>query len=236
MSQDDYFIADLHLCEQQPQISEWFKFFIRNQARQARNLYILGDLFEYWLGDDMLDATAKMVSDELQQLAQHGVRTFFMAGNRDFLLGEKYAHRAGIQIITEPHLISLHGKPTLLIHGDAECTDDTAYQQARKTLRNPQWQAQFLAQSPEQRIAFAKQARQQSQQHNQATDQIITDVNQQAIEQQFTKHQAKQIIHGHTHRPAIHHHPQGTRFVLGDWFQQSSYLIATPNGLELIQI
>lgn len=235
MSQDDYFIADLHLCQQQPQISEWFKSFIRNQARQARNLYILGDLFEYWLGDDMLDDTAQMVAKELQQLAQHGVKIFFMAGNRDFLLGEQYAHRAGMQILTEPHLINLHGKSTLLIHGDAECTDDTAYQQLRTMFRNPEWQAQFLSQSPAQRLAFAKQARQQSQQHKQTADQTITDVNRQAIEQQFSKHQVQQIIHGHTHRPAIHHHPQGTRIVLGDWFQQRSYLIATPNGLELIE-
>ncbi len=229
-----YFISDLHLCEQQPQITKAFVSFCQNKARQARALYILGDLFEYWLGDDALDAVALTVKDQLQQLTQAGVDVYFMAGNRDFLVGKTFATACGLQLLNEPQLIDLYGKPVLLVHGDAECTDDHAYQQARQMLRNPEWQSNFLKMPIEKRIAFAQQARQESQQHTQTAENVIMDVNQQAITALMATHQVKTMIHGHTHRPAIHQNEATTRIVLGDWHHQSSYLEVTETHMRLV--
>jgi len=233
-----YFISDLHLCEQQPQISRLFVQFCRDQVCHAQALYILGDFFEYWLGDDAIDIkadnTAKMVQKELITLSEQGVEIYFMAGNRDFLLGQEFASNCGMQIINEPTVIDLYGEQVLLIHGDAECTDDIPYQQARTMLRDPQWQLQFLNMDIEQRMDFAEKARLQSQQHTQNTSTEIMDVNQAAIEDLFTKHQVKTIIHGHTHRPAIHQALSKQRIVLGDWHHQSSYLVVDANSKQLI--
>ncbi len=233
-----YFISDLHLCEQQPQITRLFTQFCRDKACQAQALYILGDFFEYWLGDDVAingsDKVAQVVQKELFSLNQQGIKLYFMAGNRDFLLGETYADSCGIQIIQEPTTIDLHGKQVLLIHGDAECTDDIAYQKTRSMFRDPQWQEQFLNMTIEQRIDFAEKARQQSQQHTQNASADIMDVNQSAIDNLYTEHQVDTIIHGHTHRPAIHQNDNKQRIVLGDWHHQSSYLKVNENGMQLI--
>lgn len=233
-----YFISDLHLCEQQPQISRSFVQFCRDQACHAQALYILGDFFEYWLGDDALTKipgkTAQVVQKELTALSDQGIDIYFMAGNRDFLLGEDYASSCGMQIINEPVVIDLYGINVLLIHGDAECTDDIPYQQARTMLRDPQWQQQFLSMGIEQRMDFAEKARQQSQQHTQNTTAEIMDINQAAIEDLFTKHQVKTIIHGHTHRPAIHQAHGKQRIVLGDWHHQCSYLAVDADSKQLI--
>lgn len=229
-----YFIADLHLCEQQPQISRLFVQFCRDQACHAQALYILGDFFEYWLGDDSLDKTAQVVQKELSILSEQGVEIYFMAGNRDFLLGQEYANSCGIQIIDEPTVIDLYGENVLLIHGDAECTDDLSYQKVRTLFRSPQWQQQFLNMGIEQRMDFAEKARQQSQQHTQNTTAEIMDVNQTAIEDLYTKHQVKTIIHGHTHRPAIHQAHGKQRIVLGDWHHQCSYLAVDADSKQLI--
>jgi UDP-2,3-diacylglucosamine hydrolase len=233
-----YFISDLHLCEKHPQISRLFVQFCREKACHAQALYILGDLFEYWLGDDAIDIngdkSALMVQKELLQLSQLGVEIYYMAGNRDFLLGQSYANSCGMRIIEEPFVIDLYGEAVLLVHGDAECIDDIPYQQARTMLRNPKWQQQFLNMDIEQRIEFAEKARQQSQQHTQNSTAEIMDVNQQAVNELFQKHQVKTIIHGHTHRPAIHQNHEQQRIVLGDWHQQSSYLVADANTKQLI--
>lgn len=229
-----YFISDLHLCEQQPQITRQFIQFCRNKACDAQALYILGDFFEYWLGDDASDKTAQVVQKELAVLSKQGIKIYFMAGNRDFLLGEDYAKTCGMEIINEPALIDLYGEAVLLVHGDAECIDDVPYQQARALFRDPKWQQQFLSMPIEQRMAFAEKARQQSQQHTQNTAAEIMDVNQTAIEELFTQHQVKTIIHGHTHRPAIHQAAQQQRIVLGDWHHQSSYLVVDANNKQLV--
>lgn len=228
------FISDLHLCKQRPDITTMFKIFLNNKARHARALYILGDLFEYWLGDDALDETALQVAAWLKALNDAGVDIYYMAGNRDFLLGNDYAQKSGMQIIKEPHVIDVNGEPTMLIHGDAECTDDIPYQQARKMLRNPSWQVDFLSKSIPERIAFAEQARKQSQEHTQGADMDIMDVNQKAIKALFEQHNIKQMIHGHTHRPAIHEINDTKRIVLGDWHKQASYLISDESGLNLV--
>ncbi len=229
-----FFIADLHLCEQQAHTTQAFIDFCQHKARSARALYILGDLFEYWLGDDALDAVALTVQDQLQQLSTTGVALYYMAGNRDFLLGDDYANACGMTRLTEPHVCDLYGQRVLLVHGDAECTDDHAYQQTRQMLRNPTWQSQFLSQPIAARIEFAKQARAKSQQHTQASSNEIMDVNQQAITDLMQTHQVKTLIHGHTHRPAIHRQQNLTRIVLGDWHHQSSYLAVDKNQMQLV--
>ncbi|MCX7554171.1 UDP-2,3-diacylglucosamine diphosphatase [Marinicella sp. S1101] len=232
-----YFISDLHLCEQQPLITKRFIQFCQNQARDARALYILGDFFEYWLGDDALDKTAMAAQKALKALSEHGTEVYFMAGNRDFLLGQAFAESCGMTILNEPHTIELNGVQVLLVHGDAECTDDMAYQKVRGMFRDPQWQQNFLKMPIAQRIEFAQKAREQSQQHTQMamseTNEIM-DVNTQAIEDLFIKHPVKTLIHGHTHRPAIHKHGENTRIVLGDWHHQISYLKVQEDDFQLV--
>jgi len=228
------FIADLHLCQQYPEITDRFVRFCHEQATQADKLYILGDLFEYWLGDDAVDDIAQTVQSEIKQLTELGCQCYFMAGNRDFLLGESFATSCGLTLLQEPHIINLYNRPALLVHGDAECTDDVAYQQARKQLRDPQWQQQFLAMSIDQRIEFARKARAQSQEHTGQADMAIMDVNQGSIEGLFKHHEVDLLIHGHTHRPAVHQHGTNTRIVMGDWHHQTHFLEASANHLKLV--
>lgn len=229
-----YFIADLHLCEQQPHITDNFVAFCRNQAQIAQKLYILGDLFEYWLGDDVTDSVAKIVQQELITLVNNGCEVFYMAGNRDFLLGEDYAKTCGMSLLSEPTLVNLYGQPALLVHGDAQCTDDVAYQKARNMLRDTEWQQQFLSKSIVDRIKFANQARIESQQHTQNIEMAIMDVNQQAIDELFNQYNVDLIIHGHTHRPAVHRNAGKTRIVLGDWHHQTHFLKVTPEAFNLV--
>src|SRR5690606_21898977 len=156
------FISDLHLDPERPAIAELFGRFIDGEARKADALYILGDLFEAWVGDDDPSEAGAYVADELRGLTDAGVPAYFIRGNRDFLLGDAYAKRAGMTILPDPAVVMLHGEPTLLLHGDLLCTDDTAYQQFRAQTREPRWQAQFLAQPLPARLAFAAQAREAS--------------------------------------------------------------------------
>ncbi len=228
------FIADLHLCEQQPHITDNFVAFCHEQALNAQKLYILGDLFEYWLGDDATDSVADIVQRELITLVESGCEVFYMAGNRDFLLGKDYAKACGMTLLSEPTIVDLYGQPVLLIHGDAQCTDDLAYQQARKILRDPQWQQQFLNKPIAERIKFANQARIESQQHTKNSEMAIMDVNQQAIDKLFSRYQVDLIIHGHTHRPAVHRNAENTRIVLGDWHHQTHFLEVTPERYKLV--
>jgi len=227
------FISDLHLCDQQPDTTRSFLQFCQNQARDARALYILGDFFEYWLGDDALDKTASAAQTALRDLSEAGTEVFFMAGNRDFLLGQDYASSCGMTLLNEPHIIRLNDEPVLLVHGDAECTDDIPYQQIRKQFRDPNWQQQFLSMPIAKRIEFAQQAREASREHTQSSDQMIMDVNPQAIEALFEEHGVNTLIHGHTHRPAIHEHGDKKRLVLGDWHHQISYLRFDDTGFSL---
>ena len=233
-----YFISDLHLCDEQPLITQLFVRFCREKAFDAQALYILGDFFEYWLGDDATDGVSKktvsVVQQELRQLNELGTKIYFMAGNRDFLLGQDFAEKCGMEIIHEPKVIDLYGEQVLLVHGDAECIDDEPYQKARAMFRNPKWQLQFLQMNIQQRVEFAEKARQQSQQHTSKAGSEIMDVNQAAIDHLYSKHQVKSIIHGHTHRPAVHKNNDTTRIVLGDWHHQSNYLVVDEYGMQLI--
>jgi len=243
------FISDLHLDASRPAITELFIDFLRTQALQARALYILGDFFEAWIGDDTPSELADTVAMELQVLKNKGIPVFFLRGNRDFLLGSHYAARAGLQILPDPCVIDLYAEPVLLQHGDILCTSDTTYQAFRAQTRNPRFIADFLAKPLTERIAFAQQARAASQarqqtlkQHNHSQFETITDVSPEAVLACFQRYGIQKMIHGHTHRPAIHPITitaadtttmQCTRIVLGDWYRHGSVLRVTADGYQL---
>ena len=233
------FVSDLHLDPERPAITELFGRFLDGEARDADALYILGDLFEAWVGDDDPSEAGTFVAARLKALADAGVPTYFIRGNRDFLLGDAYAKRAGMTILPDPAVILLQGEPTLILHGDLLCSDDTAYQQFRTQTRDPRWQAQFLAQPLAARLAFAAQARAASKARYgelQASGQseTITDVSPATVREWFARYGIRRMIHGHTHRPAIHDEGDGaTRIVLGDWYQQGSVLRASEDGFDL---
>ena len=232
------FISDLHLDAERPAITGLFGRFIDEEARGADALYILGDLFEAWVGDDDPSDTGAFVASKLSGLRNTGVPVYFMRGNRDFLLRDDYARRAGMTILPDPAVVVLHGKPTLLMHGDLLCTDDRAYQQFRAQTRDPAWQAQFLAQPLASRIAFAQQARAASKAHQSGLQdaglmEAITDVAPATVAATFARYGIDTVIHGHTHRPAVHTDEGGRRIVLGDWYDQGSVLRADADGMQL---
>ncbi|WP_313495239.1 UDP-2,3-diacylglucosamine diphosphatase [Stenotrophomonas sp.] len=238
------FISDLHLDPSRPAITELFLDFLRGKARQAEALYILGDLFEAWIGDDTPSSAADAVALALREVSDAGVPVYFIRGNRDFLLGNDYAARAGMRILPDPSVIQLYGKPVLLQHGDLLCTDDVAYQAFRAQTRNPAFIAQFLSQPLEARVAFAQKARAASQAHqsemkqdDKATFETVTDVAPAEVIATFQRYGVDTMIHGHTHRPAIHTVSAGehsfTRIVLGDWYEQGSVLRVDADGFRL---
>ena len=233
------FVSDLHLDPERPAITELFGRFLDGEARDADALYILGDLFEAWVGDDDPSEAGTFVAARLKALADAGVPVCFIRGNRDFLLGDAYAKRAGMTILPDPAVILLQGEPTLILHGDLLCSDDTAYQQFRAQTRDPRWQAQFLAQPLQARLAFAAQARAASKARYgelQASGQseTITDVSPATVREWFARYGVRRMIHGHTHRPAIHDEGHGnTRIVLGDWYEQGSVLRVSADGVDL---
>lgn len=227
------FISDLHLDAGRPQVTDLFLRFLREEAAGAKALYILGDLFEAWVGDDDPDPVGAAVASALRAVVDGGTPVAFMRGNRDFLLGADYARRAGMTLLADPAVVLLDGAPTLLLHGDLLCTADTGYMAFRAQTRDPAWQARFLAQPLAARQAFASQARAQSQAAQAAlkeagTMETITDVTPATVEQYFARYGVDRMIHGHTHRPAIHAHEAGgrrcERIVLGDWYEQGSVL------------
>jgi UDP-2,3-diacylglucosamine hydrolase len=222
------FISDLHLDESRPQIVEQFEQFLRTEAAAAQRLYILGDLFESWVGDDDDSDLAARVAAALRTCADAGARIHFMHGNRDFLLGADYARRAGMTLLEDPTIIELDGEPTLLMHGDTLCTDDVEYQKFRSRVRDPAWQASFLASPLAERRAFAAQARGESSRQTSMKPAQIMDVNASAVESVMRSHGVRRLIHGHTHRPATHRLAvdgvDAERIVLGDWYEQSSVL------------
>ncbi len=228
------FISDLHLTGERPEINRLFLRFLAGEARGAEALYVLGDLFEAWLGDDLILPDHRPILEGFRQLTESGVPVYVMRGNRDFLLGEGFEAFTGCTLIADPHVIDLYGRRTVLMHGDTLCTDDLPYQQLRSTLRNPAWIADFLERSPEERIALAHQLRDKSKEEISRKAQGIMDVNAAAVEAAFRTHQAELLIHGHTHRPAAHHgEVDGTpreRHVLTDWYREGHALACTQAG------
>jgi UDP-2,3-diacylglucosamine hydrolase len=222
------FISDLHLDPSRPAITKLFLELLRTEARRAEALYILGDFFEAWIGDDDPDPHHGLVMSGLQELTGRGLPVFFMHGNRDFLVGPAFAGRTGVKLLADPTVITLYGTPTLLMHGDTLCTDDLEYQKVRKMFRDPAWQKTFLAKSLDERRAFAARARTESKVQTATKAEYIMDVNQGAVEEAMRQHGVTRLIHGHTHRPAVHRFGAGgrdlTRIVLGDWYQHASSL------------
>jgi UDP-2,3-diacylglucosamine hydrolase len=231
------FVSDLHLDDARPHIVADFERFCAGEARQADALYVLGDLFEAYIGDDDDAALNGRVAKALRDVTEAGVPVHFIAGNRDFLLGEDYARRCGMQLLDDGTVIDLYGMPTLILHGDVLCTDDAAYLAFRRQVRDPAWQATFLARPLAERRAFAAQARDASRAHTSTTDTAIMDVNQQAVEDSLRRARLARMIHGHTHRPAIHDFMLNgkpvQRIVLGDWYEQGSVLRVTPDSVDL---
>ena len=239
------FISDLHLDSTRPAITELFGRFLRREAKSAEALYVLGDLFEAWVGDDDPSETGVYVASGLKEVTDAGVPVYFIRGNRDFLLGQDFALRAGFRVLPDPAVVLLYGKPTLLMHGDILCTDDIAYQTFRTQTRNPTWQAQFLSQPLQARLAFAAQARAASQAHqaklreggNDVRFETVTDVTPDTVEATFARFGIDTMIHGHTHRPALHdlqvNGRECRRIVLGDWYEQGSVLRVDADGYRL---
>ncbi len=235
------FISDLHLEDDRPDTTGRLMEFLSGPARSADAVYILGDLFEYWIGDDALSATARALAAKTAELAAGGLPFYFQHGNRDFLLGEAYAAQAGFQLLPETAVVDLYGTPTLLLHGDSLCTDDVTYQEIRRQVRDPAWQAAILAKSIEERIAIARDARDASADHKGAASMEIMDVNAGAVVKAFADFGVSRMIHGHTHRPAVHRHEigggeSGERIVLADWYTGGSYLEVSAEGSRSVDL
>lgn len=230
------FISDLHLCDSRPHITQAFIQFLQKTASHAQALYILGDLFEYWAGDDAIAiGTQKASIQALKHLGTSGVPVFFMHGNRDFLIAAGFESATGLKILNDPSLLTLFGKSVLLSHGDALCTDDTAYQQFRQEVRSDAWQSQFLSHPLTKRIAYIEQLRAKSEQEKSTKSMQIMDVNPAAVEDLLHAFDYPPLfIHGHTHRPKKHIHTADgklcERWVLGDWYEQGSYLRLDATG------
>ena len=236
------FISDLHLQESRPDITAGLLHFLADHAGQCQTLFILGDLFEVWLGDDESTALSRQVAAALRRFQQQGSSLYLLHGNRDFLLGPDYAEQCGAELIEEPHVLRTADGNHLLVHGDSLCTDDVDYMQFRASVRNQQWQQEFLARPLAARREFARQAREQSRAATAGKAMTIMDVNQDAVLKLLRDQQLSSLIHGHTHRPAIHQlvldppiagHTRASRLVLGDWDQSGWYARLTDTQLTL---
>lgn len=225
-------LSDVHLSEQAPDITRRFVDFLPTQTQTIQSLFILGDLFEVWIGDDAPGELGLQIAIELKKLSAQGISIYFMPGNRDFLIGQHYAQQAGMQILSDPCIVQFDQQSILLAHGDAWCTDDTEYQKFRTHRLQPETQQAFLAMPIEQRLAFAKNARDASQKHTQNSADSIMDVNPDVVDSIFNTHGIGTIIHGHTHRPADHQHGSHQRMVLGDWYTHNSWLKINSEGIH----
>lgn len=231
------FIGDLHLSEQEPAITAGFLRFLREEAAQADALYILGDLFDAWIGDDDPQPLHHTVAAALLALHQQGVPCYFVHGNRDFLLGKRFARQSGMTLLPEENRIALYGREYLVLHGDTLCTDDAAYQRFRRRVHNPLIQRLFLWLPLKLRLRIAARMRSASQQANQIKSFDIMDVNPQQVADRLRHFQVNSMIHGHTHRPAIHtltiDGESAQRAVLGAWHEEGSFIKVTPDGISL---
>ncbi|WP_020409385.1 UDP-2,3-diacylglucosamine diphosphatase [Hahella ganghwensis] len=234
------FISDLHLDESHPEITEFFFLFMNKIASDADRLFILGDFFEAWIGDDEQTPLQVKVADCLANQANRGTEIFLMHGNRDFLLGEQFAAQCEAKLLDDPTIIDINGRRTIISHGDNLCIDDKEYMKFRSFARNPAWQQQVLGRPLDERKKMAEQMRQLSMAKNQQKSAEIMDVNQEEVEKVLDQYDVDLMIHGHTHRPQTHEIDLGNktaqRIVLGDWHDTTHYIIATEDKIGLIKL
>ncbi len=234
------FVSDLHLDAASPQAIEQFLGFLAGHAARAEALYILGDLFEAWIGDDDPEPVRARVCDALGALTRGGVPCFVLHGNRDFLLGEGFSRRTGCVLLPDPVVAEIDGERVLLTHGDALCTGDPSYQELRSTVRDVRWQQRFLSLPLTVRQRLAERARAGSRAHTARVVPHIMDVDSGAVAAAYRATGARRIIHGHTHRPGIHETTldgaPAYRIVLGAWYEQGSFLAAESGRYELREL
>ena len=234
------FISDLHLAEERPAANERFIEFLEGKARGADALYILGDFFEYWIGDDDLeDPFNSVMAGLLRRLTRGGMALYVMHGNRDFLIGERFCAATGAQLLQDPTVAEVEGVKTLLMHGDTLCTDDVDYQAWRRTARNPAFQADFLSKSLPERRRLILQMREKSKEVVQGKPAEIMDVNGDAVREVLRRHDVRRLIHGHTHRPGRHaievDGRRCERWVLPDWYGRGGYIEVGRAGPRLVR-
>ncbi len=231
------FIADLHLQTEEPAITAGFLRFLAGEARQADALYILGDLFEAWIGDDDPNPLHQQIASAIKSLVESGVPCYFIHGNRDFLLGKRFARQSGMQLLPETQVLDLYNRKILIMHGDTLCTDDAGYQAFRKKVHTPWIQTLFLALPLFIRRRVAAKMRAGSKAANSSKSQAIMDVNPQAVIDAMEKYRVQWLIHGHTHRPAVHeltaNNAPAYRAVLGAWHSEGSMVRVSETGVEL---
>ena len=234
------FVSDVHLDAGTPEATEQFLAFLRREAADAEALYVLGDLFEAWVGDDDEDPDKARVCRGLRELSDSGVACFALHGNRDFLLGAGFCTTSGCQLMTDPVVTQFDGEDVLLTHGDALCTDDHSYQELRTLVRDQKWQRRFLALPRAHREVLANELRAGSKRHISRTIPTIMDVNDDAVAEAFRATRVRRMIHGHTHRPAVHDltvdGQAAQRIVLGAWYEQGSYVRVENGRYELIEL
>lgn len=238
MHNEILFISDLHLTIERPQVTRKFFQLLSTRATQAQALYILGDLFDTWIGDDDFSPPINEVKKHLKALTAQGTQVFYIHGNRDFLIGERFSKETGITLLDEYSVIDLYGTPTLLTHGDLLCTDDLPYQAFRLKSHTPEWQENVLSKPLLFRLIYARWYRLRSFFHKRKKSQDIMDVNQETIKQLMEKFQTLRLIHGHTHRPAVHElelkGQKAQRFVLAEWKKDSASLLSwTDSGYQV---
>lgn len=229
-----YFIADLHLSEQRPHLTELFLQFMREKAPLAQGVYILGDLFDFWIGDDEQSILIENVQQAIKTLTQQGVPCYFIHGNRDFLLGQRFAQRCGLTLLPEYYTLQLFGQTILLCHGDTLCIDDVKYQQFRQKVHQKWRQLLFLCLPLRWRLSIAHKIRAKSQADKGNKSTQIMDVNPEFTAQTVAQFHANLLIHGHTHKQAIHQNEQFMRIVLGDWGETASILELNDQGFGFI--
>ena len=230
-----FFISDLHLEQNKPHLTKAFENFINSKVNSHDELFILGDFFEQWIGDDNEDSFIKGIKNTLKLKTAEGLKIYFMHGNRDFLIGDKFCKEVGAKLLKDPFIFNLNEKKIMLMHGDSLCTDDKDYQEFRNLVRNKDWQKDFLSKDLKERKEVAKSLREISSLENKTKDEAIMDVNQDEVLRIIENHSIDVLIHGHTHRPYIHDENGVPRMVLGDWGDFLWFIESSKGDLNLVK-